>query len=123
LAGPHFPSRAPLQVYGGGCFRFAGAEHRGSLLILPSGIHGWRPAGVDELRSADLDPILAERSGIGILLFGTGPAMSILPQPLRGILSAAGIGLEMMDTGAAVRTYNILLAEDREVAAALLVVP
>lgn len=123
MAAPHYPSRAIVDAYGSGCFRFAGVQHRGSLLILPSGMLGWRPATLSEVQLDDLAPVLAERSRIGFLLFGTGSAMALVPGPLRDLLGAANIGLEMMDTGAAVRTYNILLAEDRPVAAALLAVP
>ncbi|MDP9138605.1 MAG: MTH938/NDUFAF3 family protein [Pseudomonadota bacterium] len=120
---PWYPRRAPIDGYGDGFFRFAGVRHPGSLLILPSGMRGWRPANLTEVRQDDLDAVLAERQALGLLLFGVGRMMAALPGPLRAFLTVADIGFEAMDTGAAVRTYNILLAENRAVAAALLAVP
>jgi uncharacterized protein len=97
-------------------------SHSGSLLILPSGIHGWRPAAVTDIVADDLAPILAEKAQFGFLLIGTGRAMALLPQFVMQYLKEGGVAVEAMDTGAAVRTYNILLAEDRPPAAALIAV-
>ena len=97
-------------------------SHSGSLLILPSGIHGWRPAAMTEITSDDLAPILAEKTKITFILMGTGRIMALLPQPVVRYLKEGGVAVEAMDTGAAVRTYNILLAEDRPPAAALIAV-
>lgn len=116
----HFPGRAPIEAYGNGGFRFADMSHRGSVLCLPSGIHGWETGGM--LEPDDFERLLAEAAGIEILLVGTGKEIRRLPQPLREALKAAGISADPMSTGAAVRTYNVLLAEDRAVAAALLAV-
>ena len=95
-------------------------SHTGSLLILPSGIYGWRPAGIADIRPEDLEPILAEKAKFALVLMGTGRAMALVPQRLMHYLKAAGVPVEAMDTGAAVRTYNILLAENRPPAAALI---
>jgi uncharacterized protein len=97
-------------------------SHSGSLLILPSGIYGWRPAAVTDITSDDLAPILAEKTQFTFLLIGTGRAMSLLPQFVVQYLKEGGVAVEAMDTGAGVRTYNILLAEDRPPAAALIAV-
>jgi uncharacterized protein len=119
----HFPGRAPIEAYGNGGFRFAGMSHRGSILCLPSGIHGWKtaPAGgaPDE---ASLEPVFAEADAIEILLVGTGDSLVPLASALRERCRALGIVTEPMATGAAVRTFNVLLAEDRAVAAALIAV-
>ncbi len=115
----HFPGRAPIDAYGNGGFRFAGMSHRGSLLCLPSGIYGWTPATMDE---AGLAKLFAEADPIEILLAGTGRELVPLPRTLRARLADAGIVGEPMSTGAAVRTYNVLLAESRPVAAALVAV-
>jgi uncharacterized protein len=116
----HYPGRAPIEAYGNGGFRFVGMSHRGSLLCLPSGIYGWNfPSPLDD---SSLDPVLAESADIEILLVGTGPEIAMLPEPLRARLREAGIGTETMSTGAAVRTFNVLLAEGRAVAAALMAV-
>lgn len=118
----HFPGRAPIDAYGNGGFRFADMSHRGSLLCLPSGIHGWDAVSAGELTQAHFTRILAEAADIGILLIGAGSDIVRLPKPLREMLSEAGIAADTMSTGAAVRTYNVLLAEDRAVAAALIAV-
>lgn len=118
----HFPGRAPLDAYGNGGFRFADMSHRGSLLCLPSGIHGWDPADPQRLVLADFERVLAEANGIDILLVGTGTELRPLGGELRAALRQAGISADPMSTGTAVRTFNVLLAEDRQVAAALVAV-
>lgn len=118
----HFPGRAPIDAYGNGGFRFADMSHRGSILCLPSGIHGWQPADPASLSSGDLQRVLDEADEIEILLVGMGPELRPLPKGLREALRGASIASDPMSTGAAVRTYNVLLAEDRAVAAALIAV-
>lgn len=118
----HFPGRAPIDAYGNGGFRFAEMSHRGSLLCLPSGIYGWEPQSRAALREDDFARLMAEAGEIEILLVGTGVRLEPLPGALKQALRAAGIAAEPMATGAAVRTFNVLLAEDRAVAAALLAV-
>ena len=118
----HFPGRAPIEAYGNGGFRFADMSHRGSLLCLPSGIYGWEPK----------DPLALTRT----ISHGSSPR----PAGSRSCWSAAArscgrsrsrfaagasrgrhFGRSDGD-GAAVRTFNVLLAEDRAVAAALIAV-
>ncbi|WP_024585623.1 Mth938-like domain-containing protein [Aliihoeflea sp. 2WW] len=118
----HFPGRAPIDAYGNGGFRFADMSHRGSILCLPSGIHGWTPADPAALAIDDFEPLLAESEAIEILLVGMGPDLRPLPADLRKRLREAGISADPMSTGAAVRTFNVLLAEERAVAAALIAV-
>ena len=118
----HFPGRAPIDAYGNGGFRFADMSHRGSILCLPSGIYAWAPTSFAEVTLEALAQVLAEVDGIGHLLLGTGTTQAFPARTLRQAIEGAGIALEPMTTGAAARTYNILLAEKRRVAAALLVV-
>ncbi|GAA4112616.1 Mth938-like domain-containing protein [Aminobacter aganoensis] len=118
----HFPGRAPVDAYGDGGFRFADMSHRGSILCLPSGIYGWQPADPLALTPADFDKLLAEAADVEILLVGMGKELRRLPEALRAALKAAKISADPMSTGAAVRTYNVLLAEDRAVAAAFIAV-
>ena len=118
----HFPGRPPLDAYGNGGFRFAGMSHRGSILCLPSGVHGWEPLDPDVLAPDDFARVLAEAGAIEILLVGTGHDLRRLSPGLRQAFRDAGIAAEPMSTGAAVRTHNVLLAEDRAVAAALLAI-
>lgn len=118
----HYPGRAPIDAYGNGGFRFADMSHRGSILCLPSGIHGWELADPERPVPADFKAVLAEAEGIEILLVGTGTDLKPLPATIRAVLREKGISADPMSTGAAVRTYNVLLAEDRAVAAALIAV-
>ncbi|MEI5680561.1 MULTISPECIES: Mth938-like domain-containing protein [unclassified Mesorhizobium] len=118
----HFPGRAPIEAYGNGGFRFADMSHRGSILCLPSGIYGWEPADPNALTAEDFARLLSEAGDVEILLVGTGKDLRPLPAALKTALKDARISSDPMSTGAAVRTYNVLLAEDRAVAAALLAV-
>jgi uncharacterized protein len=117
----HFPGRAPIDAYGNGGFRFADMSHRGSLLLLPSGVYGWDVSEGDELTLAVFERVLAE-TGIEFLLLGTGTQMRLVDPEIRAALKQRGIATDPMGTGAAVRTYNIMLAEQRPVAAALIAV-
>lgn len=118
----HFPGSSPIDAYGNGGFRFADMSHRGSLLFLPSGIHGWDATADSELTVDLFAPVLAETDKIEVLLIGTGKEMRFIPPALRTALREKGIVCDPMNTGAAVRTYNILLAESRAVAAALIAI-
>ena len=118
----HFPGRAPIDAYGNGGFRFAEMSHRGSILCLPSGVHGWEPADPAGFSLDDFARIFAEAADIEILLVGSGRDLRPLPAALRAAFREARISADPMSTGAAVRTYNVLLAEDRAVAAALIAV-
>lgn len=118
----HFPGRAPIDAYGNGGFRFADMSHRGSLLCLPSGIHGWDVAEGDAFELAQFRQILNETTDIEVLLVGTGRDIRPIPPELKAQLRQTGIVSDPMNTGAAVRTYNVMLAESRAVAAALIAV-
>ena len=117
-----YPYETPVTAYGNGGFRFAEMSHKGSILCLPSGIHGWSPASAEALVAKDFDCVLAELRPGAVLLLGTGKAQ-VFPGPeIVQAFAAKGVGLEPMSTGAAARTYNILLAEKRAIAAALIAV-
>jgi uncharacterized protein len=117
-----FPGRAPIEAYGKGGFRFADMSHRGSILALPSGIEAWAVGSAAEITAEAVARVVAEAKAIDILLVGTGDAMTPLQRATREALEAAGLFPELMSTGAAVRTYNVLLSEERAVAAALVAV-
>ena len=118
----HFPGRAPIDTYGNGGFRFAGMSHRGSILCIPSGIYGWAGPGSDAIDEASLEKVFADADDIEVLLLGTGTELRPVIRPLRERCRELGIVAEPMSTGAAVRTYNVLLTEGRAVAAALMAV-
>jgi uncharacterized protein len=116
------PGRHPIDAYGNGGFRFADMSHRGSIFALPSGIRAWAAKAADEIDADTLAPVFAEGDVLNLLLLGTGRHVAPVPNALRQRFHEARIGLEVMQTGAAVRTYNILLAENRKVGAALIAV-
>jgi uncharacterized protein len=106
--------------YGAGWVAINGRRYERSLLLLPDRIVAdWGPESAAALTEAHLAS-LAELTGT-VLLLGTGGSQRFPPPPLLRPLVVAGIGVEVMDTGAACRTYNILVAEGRAVAAALIV--
>jgi uncharacterized protein len=121
-APPRYPGRAPIEAYGNGGFRFAGMSHRGSLLCLGNAIIGWAPTRGETLTLNDFAPLLADPKGVELLLIGMGRDFLLPSQELRAGLRDAGIRVEPMDTGAACRTYNVLLGEGRPVGAALIAV-
>lgn len=118
----HFPGRAPLDAYGDGGFRFAEMSHRGSLLCIPSGIYGWNLSRPEEFSFEAFEKVLEDKDDIEVLLVGTGVDLRPLSADLKDAFRQAGILADPMSTGAAVRTYNVLLSEERAVAAALLAV-
>jgi uncharacterized protein len=119
---PHLPQAAPIDAYGNGGFRFAGMSHRGSLLCLPSGIWAWPVTAPEAIDEAALRQVVAAAGAIDLLIIGTGRAPWVAPEALRWRLRELHIGLDVMPTAAAVRTYNILQGERRRVAAALIAV-
>jgi uncharacterized protein len=118
----HYPGRAPIDTYGGGGFRFAGMSHRGSLLLLPDGIFGWQVTSASGIDRESLAQVIDQADRIDVLIVGTGTELVPLSKPLREELRTLKIVAEPMSTGAAVRTFNVLLAEERAVAAALIAV-
>jgi uncharacterized protein len=111
--------RQVIDSYGGGGFHVSGAAYDGAILVFPDATLAWAVAGFAEVTAERLGPVI-EHGGIEILLLGCGKRMQPIAPALRQAMRAAGIVLEPMDTGAACRTYNVLLAEGRRVAAALL---
>jgi uncharacterized protein len=117
------PGAHSIEGYGAGGFRFGRMSHRGSILALPSGIYAWRAAKPDDITIESLAALFSEEPGlVEHLLIGTGMEPIPISAALRQRLRAAGIRGEPMQTGAAARTYSILLGEKRRVGAALLAV-
>jgi len=120
---PHLPRSAPIEAYGKGGFAFADMSHRGSLLCLPDAIWAWpvtRPEDIDEY---SLARVFAAANSIDTLIVGTGADVWVPPKALREALRAVRVVLDAMQTGPAIRTYNIMMGERRRVAAALIAVP
>jgi uncharacterized protein len=119
---PHLPRPAPIEAYGNGGFRFGGMSHRGSLLCFPDGIWAWPVANVRGLTAASLQPAFDRADVLDFFLIGGGRDPFVLPEPLRACFRDVSLNVDTMTTGAAVRTWNILLAENRRVGAALIAV-
>jgi uncharacterized protein len=120
---PHLPRSAPIDAYGTGGFVFAGMSHRGSLLCLPDAIWAWEVTRPEQIDRYSLARVLAAANGIDTLIVGTGSDVWLAPADLRSALRALHITLDTMQTGPAIRTYNIMMGERRRVAAALVAVP
>jgi uncharacterized protein len=118
----HYPGQAPIQAYGNGGFRFADMSHRGSIVIVPSGIYAWEVSDAAEISVATLKRVFDEPELPAFLLLGTGRTQMAPSAGVRLACTERGIHIEAMDTGAAVRTFNILLAERRSASAALIAV-
>jgi uncharacterized protein len=111
--------RQLIERYGPAGFRVAGVIHRGPVLVFPDQTLAWTATCTAAVTWASLLPVV-EHGAVQILLIGLGRRVEAPASTLRAELRRAGIALEAMDTGAACRTYNMLLAEDRQVAAALI---
>ena len=119
---PHLPRPAPIDAYGDGGFRFAGMSHRGSLLCFPDGIWAWPVSDVTELTETALSAVFDRAGSLDFFLIGAGRDPWALSQGLLQKFRDLGLSVDAMATGAAVRTYNILLAENRRVGAGLIAV-
>ena len=104
--------------YGEGYVLINGQRHEGSMIVMPERMQPWDVAGFDALKEADFEVFLELK--LEILLLGTGPKQRFPHPRLTRALAQRRIGVEVMDLQAACRTYNILMAEERIVAAALL---
>jgi uncharacterized protein len=114
------PSGNIVTGSGPGWVRVGSDEYHGNIVLRADGVEpGFAPAGFDQLTAADFAALLAPTPEI--VLLGTG-ATQRFPRPaVTAPLHDARVGLEVMDTRAACRTYNILVAEGRAVTAALIV--
>ena len=120
---PHLPRSAPIEAYGKGGFAFADMSHRGSLLCLPDAIWAWPVTKAEDIDKIALARVFAAAASIDTLIIGTGTDVWLPPPALREALRAVRVVLDPMQTGPAVRTYNIMIGERRRVAAALIAVP
>ena len=112
-----------IDAYGGGGFRVSGERVEGSILILNDTLRPWPVATREALGVEDIAEVLAAGSrAVEFLLLGIGPKAAPPPPEVRKALQAAGMGLEVMDTATAARLYNVLAAEGRRLAAALIAI-
>jgi len=111
--------RQVIDAYGATGFRVSGVAYEGAIIVFPDRTLAWPVGASAEITLESLKPVI-EHGGVEILLLGCGRRMRPVPPALRQALRQAGIVVDAMDTGAACRTYSVLLAEERRVAAALL---
>ncbi|WP_146343819.1 Mth938-like domain-containing protein [Falsiphaeobacter marinintestinus] len=108
-----YTDAVPIDGYGPGFFRIAGTVHQGALLVTSTSVMLW--PGYDDAA------LLLDLAGkIDVLFIGTGAEIAHIPATLRTQLEAAGLGVEVMNSPAACRTYNVLLSEGRRIGAALI---
>jgi len=121
---PAVPSgRQIIEAYGPRGFRVSGVSYAGAVIVFPEATLSWQAAGMADVTMDSLVPVHARagaEEAVEILLLGCGRRMVPVPPPLRLELRRLGISIDAMDTGAACRTYDVLLTEGRRVAAALL---
>ncbi|MGL4437649.1 MAG: Mth938-like domain-containing protein [Bosea sp. (in: a-proteobacteria)] len=114
------PGRHLIDAYGAGGFRFGEMSHKGSILMLPSGVKAWDAKDNQPWAGNQFLDVFTEAENIELLLLGTGVNLRPLPEALRWRFKELKISLELMTTPPAARTYNILVAEGRKIAAALI---
>jgi uncharacterized protein len=120
---PHLPRSAPIEAYGKGGFAFADMSHRGSLLCLPDSMWAWSVTRPQEIDEYSLALVFKAANAIDTLIVGSGTEVWLPPKGLREALRAVRVVLDVMQTGPAIRTFNVMLGERRRVAAALIAVP
>ncbi|WP_237151820.1 Mth938-like domain-containing protein [Oryzibacter oryziterrae] len=118
----HFPTPVPIDAYGDGGFRFADMSHRGSIMVLPSGVHGWSAVTPKDVTLETLALAIDQAGEYDVLLVGTGVDLVPLPGAVAAALRERGARFEVMSTGAAIRIFNIMIGENRKFAAAFLAV-
>ncbi len=123
----YVPGRHAIEAYGSGGFRFAGMSHIGSILATPKGIGAVDIGDARDLVPAILAPLFAELAAepgsVEFLVIGQGERMAPLPSAFKDRLRVAGLRFEAMATGPAARVYNVMMDENRRVAALLIAAP
>lgn len=109
-----------VEAYGGGGFRFRSKRIEGSVIVIGNSYYPVAASSLSDLTEADFDQLVGAEEQPEILFVGTGAKMQLLPADMRKFLQSKGFNPELMDTGAAARTFNVLRMEDRRVAALLL---
>jgi uncharacterized protein len=112
--------RQMIDRYGEDRFTVSGTVHHGSIIVFTDHTLAWPVRAITEVTLDSLQPILAVRESLEVVLLGCGARLTQIPRELRQMLRQSGLAAELMDTGAACRTYNVLAAEERKVAAALI---
>ena len=115
-------NRQLIEGYGDGRFRITGEVYDGSVIVFPERAVTWPVTGIAEVTLDSLSAVTQGPDEVELLLLGCGARTQLITKAFRQPLRDAGVVLEPMDTGAAARTFNVLMAEERRVAAALIAV-
>ena len=112
-----------IQSYTGGVFKISSVTYEHPVCVTPEDTCAWNAGGavqVSELQTEHFDILIKQADNIDVVLLGAGAEMAFLPKALKNQLKESGLSVDIMDTGAACRTYNVLMAEGRRVACLLL---
>lgn len=112
--------RQVIDSYGPGRFRVAHVDYDGPIIVFPDRVEGWDVASAADLTPESLAPVFEADGPVELLLIGTGVRTEFLSPAFRAAVKERGVVVDFMATAAACRTYNVLLAEARRVAAALI---
>ncbi len=114
------PDRQTIAAYGDGGFRINGQHWTQPVLVQPRLTLPWAVTSLAAIGLESFQPLLEAEQRVELLLIGCGAEIAMVPRELRAALKQQGIVVEPMSTGAACRTYNLLVMEGRAAAAALL---
>lgn len=118
---PRIPAdRQVINAYGDGGFRISGTHWTEPVLVFPAQTLAWQVTSIADMTIEALEPVFGADPAVELLLVGCGPSMAFIRKDLRAALKERGVAVEGLDTGAACRTYNLLMGEGRRVAAALI---
>ena len=120
LPTPDPASAQVIRSYGPGHFMIGERDWRGAVLVTPSATTAWNVARAEDLSLASLAALRQASAPTELLVLGCGPRAAFIAPAVKAELKSAGLALEVVDTGSACRIYNVLLAEGRRVAAALI---
>ncbi len=112
-----------IQSYANGTFKVSGVAYTTPILVIPDKTEQWELGDIRDvtaLQPQHFSELTKNANQIDVVLLGCGKVMCFMPPKLKADLKTAGLSVDIMDTGAACRTYNILMAEGRRVACALL---
>ena len=110
--------RQIIQSYSAGGFKISGQAYQGPVIVFPDRTVPWTASSAAELKPGDFD--MLDRKDLDVVLIGCGAHGARLDREVVNALKSRGVLPEAMDTGAACRTYNVLMADGRRIAAALL---
>jgi uncharacterized protein len=111
-----------VQAYGDGGFRVSGKRFTHSIILFPTRVLAWDVETIDRVDIQSLEVIAEAPEAVDILLIGSGNGVPRIPQSVRDALRPKGVVIDVMDTGAACRTFNLLISDSRQVAAALIAI-